>query len=178
MTEPLKPTNYVNIGGVKYNSNDIKNHQTLIKNGAIRYSVFLKNGVNIEYPAQKAQNNASVFRMDTSDELTDTHINNLAYGKVTGSEKSDTIGLHGCNSTTVDVSGDNSRTGDVVSIGDTVKGNYAGDTTPQKKFIPSKNNKIITDKDDAIFIETQNTKVNVEGAGLTTESSLKGVKQK
>ena len=182
MTEPLKPTNYINIGGVKFNSNDIDQQQTLIKeNGAIRYSVFLRNGVHLEFPKQKAENNASVF---PDDSLTDkfqtwTNINNLAYGQVKGTEKSDVIRLSGNNGTTVDISGEKNKEqlGDQVIIHDTVKGQNTGDGSLQKNFVPSQNNKIITSEKDYINIETQNAKVELDGKGYTTESSLKGIKQ-
>lgn len=179
MTEPLKPTDYINFGGVKFNSNDIAQKQTLIKeNGAVRYSVFLRNGVHLEYPEQKAENNASVWGVDEGKLETSTFIKNVAYGQVKGTQKSDVISLSGNNGTIVDVTGDDNNTlGDSVFISDTKKDGYYGDYMPQNKFTPSKNNKIITGKKDNIKIETQNTNVWVDGAGTTTETSLKGIKR-
>lgn len=179
MPEPLTPTDYVNIGGVRFNSNDIKQKQTLINdNGAIRYSVFLKNGVHLEYPKQDVRNNASVTHVDQDKLETATWINNLAYGQVKGTEKSDHIVLHGNNGTTVDVTGDDRNVlGDIVSIRDSEKGRYNGCYLKNNKFTPSQNNKVIAGKLDYIGIDTQYTKVVIEGAGITTEKSLKGVKE-
>ena len=53
MTEPIKN---ITFGGVQFNENDIKQkQQTKDKNGNTRYSVFLKNGVKLEYPEQPKQ---------------------------------------------------------------------------------------------------------------------------
>lgn len=53
MTEPIKN---ITFGGVQFNENDIKQkQQTKDKNGKIMYSVFLKNGVKLEYPEQPKQ---------------------------------------------------------------------------------------------------------------------------
>lgn len=182
MTEPLKPTNYINIGGVKFNSNDIEQQQTLIKeNGSIRYSVFLKNGVHLEFPKQKAENNASVYR-ETAYEgnpkrpETWTDVNNLAYGQIKGTSKHDTIQLFGNNGTTVDIS-DNDNKSDIVSIKDSVKGEWSRMEGHHKKTLLSKNNKVITSKKDYVDIKTQNSEVSIKGEGTTTEASLKGIKQ-
>lgn len=179
MTDPLKPTNYINIGGVKFNSNDVEQQQTVIKNGAIRYSVFLKNGVHLEYPKQKLNNQASAFvKEDVANIETWTNINNLAYGNIKGTDKSDVIVLNGSNSTQIDVSGDNDKLGDHVIIGDTLKDHYCGDNKRAEKFAPSQNNKILTGNNDSIHFDTKDSFADVEGKGITSEKSLKGIKTK
>ena len=181
MTEPIKPMNLINYGGVEFNSNDVAKKQKVFnEQGGVRYSVFLKNGVYLEYPEQKQSNKSSIFVDHQAEtELTNwIQVNNLAYGQVKGTEEKDeVIVLNGNNSTTVDISDKNKKRHDQVIIQDTYDDCYYGNKHEvSNKFTPSKNNTVITDENDFIIIETQNTSVDIKGEGITTEKSLKDVK--
>lgn len=181
MTEPIKPRNDVKFGGVEFNSNDVVKREKIIKeNGGIRYSVFLKNGVHIEYPQQKNSNNAYVEmnysepenRRNKSSQkrpLATTFISNLAFGKIEGSKNNyDDIILTGGNSNIIDISNDNQK--DAVYIRPGV-------------VTPSLNNKVVMDKNDRTDINREKTlsfseheeDIVVEGEGIADENSHKKI---
>lgn len=167
MTEPVKPKNNITFGGVRFNANDIaKKEKKFNEQGAIRYSVFLKNGISIEYPDQNKKNKSSV---DVHGDQV-TLIDNLAYGNVKGSPKKDRIFLYGNVGTTVDVSGDNKH--DLVSVNDEII--FAGDHKSER-------NKVVMDSKDSTIFEHRSRKngnvvigpksVLVKGEGTAEESS-------
>ena len=81
-TNTIKPVDYINIGGVKFNSNEVKEYSKDDKMN----SVILNNGVEIKYPDQKAENLAYVesgSKMSDSGVLvTTTDISNLLGGQI------------------------------------------------------------------------------------------------
>jgi len=144
----------------------------------------LKNGVHLEFPKQKAENNASVE--DRADNVTDketwTNINHLAYGEIKGTEKSDVISLWSNTGTTVDVSGGNGKFKmDHIMIHDGYRngknGEFVYNNKGQAIFEKSQNNKVITDENDYVDIDTSDTRATIKGEGITSENSFKGVKQ-
>lgn len=156
MTEPARSST-VNIGGVKFNRNAINGIRVKNENGAELISVFLKNGVSLEYPRQKPESHANVYTNNEGLGVfdTDTNIYNLTDGKVKGSKGADRIALYGTNGVTVDTSGD-----DKVSIlGDDYVSIY--DNSHDGKA--ARNNRVIRDKKDHVIIDTENTKVTIDG---------------
>lgn len=164
MTEPVKPKMNITFGGVRFNANDIeKKEKKFNEQNAIYYSVFLKNGVSIEYPEQNRRNDASIRIFGDNNDA--TAITSLAHGNVKGSPKKDHIQLIGNNGTTVDVSGDNIQNS-VITYGRTFGHKHC-----------SKGNKVIMDsKDHTNFNRFGNSieeskEVVVEGEGIADENS-------
>ena len=157
-TNTIKPVDYINIGGVKFNSNEVKEYSKDDKTN----SVILNNGVAIKYPDQKAENLSYVesgSKMSDSGVLvTTTDISNLLGGQIEGNaDAMDTICLRGAEGTTVDVSKD--FLDDQVLIMDSNER-------------ASKNNKIGTNFGDTIEFMTDRVDAKVEGPGTTSEASL------
>lgn len=164
MTEPVKPKMNITFGGVRFNANDIeKKEKKFNEQNAIYYSVFLKNGVSIEYPEQNRRNDASIRIFGDNNDA--TAIRSLEHGNVKGSPKKDHIQLIGNNGTTVDVSGDNIQ--DYVITRERIFGHKHC----------SKGNKVIMDsKDHTNFKHFGNSieeseEVVVEGEGIADENS-------
>lgn len=177
MTKPIRPLNLIKYGGVEFNSNDIASKKKVSnEQGNIRYSVFLKNGVQLEYPEQNKNNKASIF-VNTSFpgvKVNYVEANNLAYGKIKGTDERDLIILNGNNGTTVDISNDN-KDDDCVTIGDTENGlPYGYKQEVEKNYVRSQKNTIITDENDTIYVQTNDAVAEIKGEGITTEESLKG----
>lgn len=195
---PIKPVNFLNVGGVNLNGNQVKSHETIKKNGQTLHRVQFNSGVFAEYPTQNAKQNASLYSHawdDIDGRATYTESNNLDNASISGTDKSDNIILNGNNGTKVDISGDENS--DFVSVNDSVKGEKYGaqsskwsepesDSTRylERENIythaqdkASENNTIMTDEKDSIDFDTKNTVAEVEGQGTTSELALKGVYQ-
>ena len=139
----------------------------------------------MEFPKQKAENNASV--RDRAENVitgkeTWTEINNLAYGEIKGTEKSDVFSLWSNNGTTVDVSGGNGKFKmDHVMMHDGYKSDGKGELVFNNKgqaiFAKSQDNKVITDENDYVDIDNSDTRATIKGEGITSEKSFKGVRQ-
>ena len=52
--------NYINIGGVKFNKNDIKSSEKIQKDGFQLISVFMKDGTKVVFPNQSAKNESAI----------------------------------------------------------------------------------------------------------------------
>lgn len=157
-TNTIAPTEYIKIGGVSYNSNEVKEYNYDGK----KNTVVLNNGVKIEYPNQDADNFAHVSSgdklTDSGQKITNTDISNLIGGHVSGTtDGMDTIALRGSEGTTVDVQKD--FLDDQVLIMD----------SSERK---SKNNKVLTNHGDTIEFMTDKVDANVAGGGVTSEESL------
>lgn len=159
-TNTIAPTEYIKIGGVSYNSNEVKEYNYDYDEKKNR--VVLNSGVEIEYPNQDADNFAHVssgYKLtDSGQKITNTDISNLIGGHVSGTaDGMDTIALRGSEGTTVAVQKD--FLDDQVLIMD----------SSERK---SKNNKVLTNNGDTIEFMTDKVNVNVAGGGVTSEESL------
>lgn len=150
MAEPIKN---VKFGGVNYNANDVTKHSVKTDaNGKKTYSVFLKNGVKIEYPEQNPQNNARLCRYELGfwDSLSDdtaTGLWRLDRAKVTGTSEDDLIYMNECTNCQVDISKDDNDDRVIID----------GFTVNTKRLAKgrahlSKDNEIILDKHDELTI--------------------------
>ena len=197
---PIKPVNFLNVGGVNLNGNQVKSHETIKKNGQTLHRVQFNSGVFAEYPTQNAKQNASLYSHawdDIDGKATYTESNNLNNASISGTDKPDEIVLNGNNGTKVDISGDDNS--DFVSVNDSVKGEKYGaqssrwsepksdsgstrylereDIYTHAQDKASENNTIVTDEKDGIDFDTKNTVAEVVGQGTTSELALKGVYQ-
>lgn len=147
MTEPLKPINTTVFGGVKVDANRVAKFSKVKQNGATRFVIDFKNGTRIEYPQQKSGNESRIRVFDTGNPSGNPRIDieNLAYGKIKGTDKNDDITLTGCRQSVVDVSGGGA---DSVLLRDDAL--CASDKNAKK----SSNNKVIQDNNDETLLKT------------------------
>lgn len=154
MTEPVKQLSF---GGVTYQEKQVVKKWKTNENGATRYNVLVKDSksgavIKIKYPQQKEGNNTKVSLFSTERYGADIRmeVDNLAYGKITGSDKTDFITLQGCNCTELDVSKDSNS--DCISILDSP--NYS-----------SRNNVVTGNNRDRLMIDTgvKYTKLYLDG---------------
>lgn len=169
MTDRINPQNQINFGGVRVNQNEIASKKVVKENGATRYIINFKNGTTIKYPAQAKKNEAKVSAYNESGPI--THVNNLAYGKITGNTKDqDIIFMSGCKSCEVDVANDNLT--DYVTLENSKRfketslfSQLMGNPSFEEEVIPSKNNKIKQDKNDL----TEIGQLEISGEGVHIE---------
>lgn len=150
MAEPIKE---VTLGGVVYNENHVKKSSVRTDaNGKKTYSVFLKNGVKIEYPEQQKPG-ARLYGYELSfwDSLsndTSTALYNFDGAKVTGTPDDDLIHMERCTNCKVDISGDDNDD-EVIIDKNTVFWRSKGEQVNL-----SKGNDIIMDEHDNLTIYT------------------------
>ena len=136
-------SNNISIGGVKFNKHDVKKSEQIEQDGKILNSVFLKDGTQIVFPEQKAEDKVSVeqYNGHNHNEYDDlytaedyrTKIFHMSDAKVIGSKKEDEMYLFGCKNVNVDVSNDYNR--DFVSIKDGMGGyKSSGNSVTQGDF--------------------------------------------
>ena len=103
LTPAEKQNEYITIGGATFKTEDVEgfSQKSLKQN-----SVFLKNGVQIDYPGQQGRNG-----LDATVTL-DKHgcmiVGGFSGGVITGSKKSDNIHVMNCQDLQIDVKGGNS----------------------------------------------------------------------
>lgn len=120
--------NCVNIGGVRFNKQDVSKTEVIKQGDQQMNSVFLNDGTHIVYPEQDAKNDASVMQnygkksqwvpnnrgsnsafVSVTEEDTsyrETTFNKLEGAQITGTEGRDDYRLKGCKDTNVDISQD------------------------------------------------------------------------
>lgn len=150
MGDPNGKIQQINIGGVQFNKNDVaKTEVVKQKDGKISYSVFLRDGTKMVYPAQAGKNEALVsmkdktqkspmgfsvmdgeFKMDYGTDPTminperktgDVEIDfyRISGAQITGTNKKDDYTLRGCRNSKVDVSQNDDNYDSVVILDDT-----------------------------------------------------------
>ena len=137
------------IGGVYFNSNQIKASRQELKDGKAHYTIEFKTGATLSFPEQEVERNSSkkyVYSSEvgffenlvTEGDYVDTR-NNIAglYGATfTGSKNDDCIEVHGCENCTINVANDEND--DLVDVS-----GLAG----------NKNVTVKTDSDDKILLQ-------------------------
>lgn len=152
MSNPNGKIPKVNIGGVQFNKNDVaKSEVVKQKDGKISYSVFLRDGTKMVYPAQAGKNEAIVsmndktekspmgysvmdgeFKMDYGTDPTminperktgDVEIDfyRISGAEITGTNKKDDYTLRGCRNSKVDISQNDGKFDSVHILNDTNK---------------------------------------------------------
>lgn len=157
MTEPIKN---ITFGGVQFNENDIKQKTKQPKDeyGEAMYSVFLKNGVKLEYPEQpkiaydsNCEINPKVVTSVQGLILKDhrTVITDIQGAVITGSDNVDCIWVKGAAQyNKVDVSADK---------------NFRGD----KVILNGRHNEVRLDKSDSAVIKGK----EIDGPGTAATDS-------
>lgn len=120
----MTDSNSINIGGVKFNKNDVAKSEVIKQeDGVLKNSVFLKDGTHIVYPNQSAKNESliSIHSNDDSGNPENKEFTvdfyRISNAEIIGTERKDDYILHGCKDSKVDVSQkDNKR--DSVKIKD------------------------------------------------------------
>ena len=120
--------NSINIGGVRFNKNDVQKSEVIKQDGKEMNSVFLNDGTQVVYPNQKAENDASIMQTfgKKSEWVPNDRPNNAAYksvtvedqsykettfnklenAQITGTKGKDDYKLNDCKDTHVDISQD------------------------------------------------------------------------
>ena len=118
----------INIGGVRFNSQDVKKSEVIKQNGQEMNSVFLNDGTHVVFPNQDAKNDASILQQNghkavkrenthynrggqfydivEDSSYKETTFNKLDNAQITGTEGKDDYRLKGCKDTSVDISQD------------------------------------------------------------------------
>lgn len=118
----------INIGGVRFNSQDIKKSEVIKQDGKEMNSVFLNDGTHIVFPNQDAKNDASIMQQNghksvprenshynrslqfydivEDPSFKETTFNKLDNAQITGTDGKDDYRLRGCKDTSVDISQD------------------------------------------------------------------------
>ena len=136
-------SNNISIGGVKFNKHDVQKSEQIEKDGKVLNSVFLKDGTQIVFPEQKAEDKVSVeqYNSQHNNEYDDlntandyhTRIFHMSDAQVIGTKKEDEMYLFGCKNVNVDVSNDYNR--DYVQIQDGMGGyKSSGNSVTQGAF--------------------------------------------
>ena len=115
-------SNSVNIGGVKFNKNDVAKLEVIKQDdGVLKNSVFLRDGTHIVYVNQSEKNEAivSIHEKSSSESSNDGEVTidfyRLHGAEITGTEQKDDYILHGCRYSKVDTS-QNDKKRDSVKI--------------------------------------------------------------
>lgn len=120
--------NNINIGGVRFNKNDVQKSEIIKQDDKEMNSVFLNDGTQVVYPNQKAENDASIMQKngtkfewvpnDRSNNAAyksvakedpsykETTFNKLEGAQITGTKGKDDYRLNDCKDTHVDISQD------------------------------------------------------------------------
>lgn len=120
----MTDSNSVNIGGVRFNKNDVVKSEVIKQEGEVpKNSVFLRDGTQIVFPNQSAKNESliSIHANDDSGNPENKEFTvdfyRISNAEIIGTERKDEYILHGCKDSKVDVSQkDNKR--DSVKIKD------------------------------------------------------------
>lgn len=120
--------NSINIGGVRFNKNDVQKSEIVKQDGKEMNSVFLNDGTQVVYPDQKAENDASIMQKNGTkmewvpnnksnnaayksvakedSSYKETTFNKLENAQITGTKGKDDYKLNDCKDTHVDISQD------------------------------------------------------------------------
>lgn len=120
--------NNINIGGVRFNKNDVQKSEVIKQDGKEMNSVFLNDGTQVVYPNQKAENDASIMQKNGTkfewvpnnksnnaayksvakedSSYKETTFNKLENAQITGTKGKDDYKLNDCKDTKVDISQD------------------------------------------------------------------------
>lgn len=120
--------NNINIGGVRFNKNDVQKSEVIKQDGKEMNSVFLNDGTQVVYPNQKAENDASIMQKNGTkmewvpnnksnnaayrsvakedSSYKETTFNKLENAQITGTKGKDDYKLNDCKDTHVDISQD------------------------------------------------------------------------
>ena len=120
--------NSINIGGVRFNKNDVQKSEVIKQDGKEMNSVFLNDGTQVVYPNQKAENDASIMQKNGTkfewvpnnksnnaayksvakedSSYKETTFNKLENAQITGTKGKDDYKLNDCKDTKVDISQD------------------------------------------------------------------------
>lgn len=120
--------NSINIGGVRFNKNDVQKSEVIKQDGKEMNSVFLNDGTQVVYPNQKAENDASIMQKNGTkmewvpnnksnnaayksvakedSSYKETTFNKLENAQITGTKGKDDYKLNDCKDTHVDISQD------------------------------------------------------------------------
>lgn len=120
--------NNINIGGVRFNKNDVQKSEVIKQDGKEMNSVFLNDGTQVVYPNQKAENDASIMQKNGTkfewvpnnksnnaayksvakedSSYKETTFNKLENAQITGTAGKDDYKLNDCKDTHVDISQD------------------------------------------------------------------------
>lgn len=120
--------NNINIGGVRFNKNDVQKSEVIKQDGKEMNSVFLNDGTQVVYPDQKAENDASIMQKNGTkmewvpnnksnnaayksvakedSSYKETTFNKLENAQITGTKGKDDYKLNDCKDTHVDISQD------------------------------------------------------------------------
>ena len=120
--------NNINIGGVRFNKNDVQKSEVIKQDGKEMNSVFLNDGTQVVYPNQKAENDASIMQKNGTkfewvpnnksnnaayksvakedSSYKETTFNKLENSQITGTKGKDDYKLNDCKDTKVDISQD------------------------------------------------------------------------
>ena len=152
MSNPSGKIPKINIGGVQFDKNDVAKSEVIKqKDGKLSYSVFLRDGTKMVYPAQAGKNEAIVsmndktekspmgfsvmdgeFKMDYGTDPTminperktgDVEIDfyRISGAEITGTNKKDDYTLRGCRNSKVDISQNDGKFDSVNILNDTNK---------------------------------------------------------
>lgn len=124
----MAQNNSINIGGVRFNQQDVKKSEVIKQGEQQMNSVFLNDGTHVVYPDQDAKNDASIMQnfgkktqwvpndragnaayksVTTEDKsYKETHFNKIDGAHITGTDGKDDYRLNGCKDTSVDISQD------------------------------------------------------------------------
>ena len=130
--------NNINIGGVRFNKQDVQKSEVIKQDGKEMNSVFLNDGTQVVYPNQKAENDASIMQKNGTkfewvpndrsnnaayksvakedSSFKETTFNKLEGAQITGTAGKDDYRLKGCKDTKVDIS-QNDGVKDNVEVG-------------------------------------------------------------
>ena len=120
--------NNINIGGVRFNKNDVQKSEVIKQDGKEMNSVFLNDGTQVVYPNQKTENDASIMQKNGTkfewvpnnksnnaayksvakedSSYKETTFNKLENAQITGTKGKDDYKLNDCKDTHVDISQD------------------------------------------------------------------------
>ena len=165
----MPDNNNINIGGVRFNKQDVQKSEVIKQDGKELNSVFLNNGTKVVYPNQADKNESFVEIKTHSSQVTNkygtvhhtsksTDFYRLNGAEVTGTDKSDTYNFNGCRNTKVDMSQDDGHL-DLVEFQDDVNSGRKSEHThsnTNKVFI-SGNNEVKQNKGDITRIRKDNS---------------------
>lgn len=201
MGNPNGKIQQINIGGVQFNKNDVaKSEVVKQKDGKVSYSVFLRDGTKMVYPAQANKNEAIVsmydktekspmgysvmdgeFKMDYGTDPTminperktgDVEIDfyRINGAEITGTNKKDDYTLRGCRNSKVDISQDDKKIDSVHIMNDT---NKHGEKLFTGEKVPLSNQH---SKDGKVFLSGNNeVKQNTKDETLLQNKNRKSI---
>lgn len=134
----MADNNSINIGGVRFNQQDVKKSEVVKQGDKQMNSVFLNDGTHVVYPDQNPKNDASIMQQNgkkytwelnprgnnatfvsvanEDSSYKETTFNKVDGAQITGTEGRDDYRLKGCKDTNVDIS-QNDGVKDNVEIG-------------------------------------------------------------